>query len=120
MKTAIIILDVLLLALFIWLCLLDPNDIPEQPVSYVQDIQVVITNIEKHQYYAGTVQRKVEVTVYSKEYNLTQKFTERYAGTFGNMPLWEYEKGDTIKARMITFVMESTGEMTTRYIDKLY
>lgn len=120
MKTAIIILDIFLLVIFIWLCFLDPNDIPEQPVSYAQDIEVIITDIEKNQYYAGTIQREIKVTVYNEEYNITGKYTEHYVGMFGKMPFWEYEKGDTVKARMIIFIMESTGEITNRYIDKVY
>ncbi|MBR6689396.1 MAG: hypothetical protein IKL68_05215 [Clostridia bacterium] len=92
----------------------------EQSVSYAKDIQVVITELDKKQWFAGTAQREVKVTVYSEEYNLTGKDTVRYTGMFGRMPLWEAKEGDTVKARMIVCYMESTGEVTNRYIDKVY
>lgn len=92
----------------------------EQPVSYAEDIQVVITDLDKRQWFAGTAQREVKITVYSEEYNLTGKDTIRYTGMFGSMPLWEAKEGETIKARMIVFYMKSTGEITNRYIDKVY
>lgn len=121
MKKVLSLFLVLLLTLSFTSCSTSSNHVPkEQPVSYAEKIDVVITQIYKRQFWAGTVQREVEVTVYSEEYNLTNKFTERYAGIFGNMPLWECEKGNTVKARMITFVMKSTGKVVNRYIDLLY
>lgn len=118
MKRALAILLILVSTLSFCSC---SDYVPkEQPVPYTQDIDVVITKIEKKQWFAGTAQREVEITVYSKEYNLIGKDTEHYVGMFGKMPFWEYEKGDTVKARMIIFIMESTGEITNRYIDKVY
>ena len=95
-------------------------ELPEQPQNHFEDIYVVITDIEKKEYYAGTSIREVTIEVYSKEYNLTETFTETYKGMFDNMPYMEYKKGNTVKARLCTVVMESTGKIVDRYIDKVY
>ena len=92
----------------------------EQPLSYAETINVVITAIDKKQWFAGTAQREVKVTVYSEEYNISYKDTVRYTGMFGNMSLWQAKEGDIVKARMIVFYMQSTGKITNRYIDKVY
>jgi len=77
MKKILVLFLTLLLALSFTSCSEGSNYVPkEQPVSYSEKIDVVITSIEKKQWFAGTVQRKVEVTVYSKKYNLTGKHTE--------------------------------------------
>ncbi|MBE5819776.1 MAG: hypothetical protein E7310_03010 [Clostridiales bacterium] len=95
-------------------------EIPEQPKAYFEDIYVVVTDIDKKEYFAGTTIREVTIEVYSKDYNLTKRVTETYKGMFGNMPYMEYEKGDTIRARLCTTFMESTGQIVDRYIDKVY
>lgn len=92
----------------------------EQPVSYSKDIHVVVTNINKKQWFAGTAQREVEITVYSDEYNISGKDTIRYTGMFGGFKLWDVQEGDTITARIIVVYMKSTGKITKRYIDIIY
>lgn len=95
-------------------------EIPEQPKANFKDIDVVITDIEKKQYFAGTAIREVTIEVYSQEYNLTKRFTETYKGMFEEIPYMKYEKGDTVKARLCTYYMESTGQIVNRFIDKVY
>ena len=95
-------------------------ELPEQPQAHFEDIDVIVTDIEKKEYFAGTAIREVTIEVYSQEYNLTKRFTEIYKGMFGSMPYMEYEKGDTVKARLCTVFMESTGKIVDRYIDKVY
>lgn len=94
--------------------------IPEEPQIYSENIYVVVTDIEKKEYYAGTAIREVTIEVYSKEYNLRESYTETYKGIFGNIPCWSYEKGDIVKARLCTVVIQSTGKVIDRYIDKVY
>ena len=95
-------------------------ELPEQPKAYFEDIYVVITDIEKKEYLAGTAIREVTIEVYSQEYNLTKRITEIYKGMFCKMPYMEYEKGNIVKARLCTVFMESTGKIVDRYIDKIY
>lgn len=109
----------LLASILTVLCLCD-FEIPEQPQTHCKDIYVVITDVEKKQYFAGTAIREVTLEVYSQEYNLTKRVTEIYKGMFGRMPYMEYEKGDTVKARLCTVFMESTGQIVDRFIDKVY
>lgn len=94
--------------------------IPEEPDIQSKDIYVVVTDIEKKEYYAGTAIREVTIEVYSKEYNLRESYTETYKGIFGNIPCWSYKKGDIVKARLCTAVIQSTGKVVDRYIDKVY
>jgi hypothetical protein len=111
----------LVFSILLIFCSCNENYTPkEQPTSYSEDIQVVVTKISKKQWFAGTAQREVEISVYSDEYNISGKDTIRYTGMFGSFKLWDVEKGDTVTARMIIVYMKSTGEITKRYIDKVY
>ena len=110
----------LLLATIVFVFCSCDFEIPEQPQTYFEDIYVVVTDIEKKEYFAGTAVREVTLEVYSQEYNLTKRVTEIYKGMFGSMSYMEYEKCDTVKARLCTVYMESTGEIVDRYIDKVY
>lgn len=87
---------------------------------YFKDIYVVVTDIEKKQYFAGAIIREVTIEVYSQEYNLTKCVTETYKGMFGSMPYMEYERGDTVKAKLCTAFMESTGQIVNQYIYEVY
>ena len=58
------------------------------------------------------------MTVYSTKYDFTDKVTERFPGEF--MPYWDYEKGDIVYALLVTSIMQSTGEIYHRYIQKVY
>ena len=121
-KTTIIRIFSLLLLLITSLSIFCSCDfeLPEQPEAYYEDIYVVVTDIEKKQYYAGTSIREVTLEVYSQEYNLTKRVTAIDKGFFVTLSYMEYEKGDTVKARLCTVFMKSTGQIIDRYIDIIY
>lgn len=99
----------------------DPNYVPpEQPHLYWKDIDVEVTNIDKRQWFATVHRRVVNITVYSEEYNLSKTLTYEDSGMWITNPAWEYEKGDIIKAQLYSWVMDSTGEIVRRDINKIY
>jgi len=99
----------------------DPNYTPpEQPHLYWKDIDVEVTNVDKRQWFATVHRRIVNITVYSEEYNLTKTLTYEDSGMWINNPAWEYKKGDVIKAQLYSWVMDSTGEVVKRDINKIY
>lgn len=99
----------------------DPNYAPpEQPHLYWKDIDVEVTNIDKRQWFATVHRRVVNITVYSEEYNLTKTLTYEDSGMWVTNPAWEYKEGDVIKAQLYSWVMDSTGEVVRRDINKIY
>lgn len=97
------------------------NYVPkEQPHLYWKDIDVEVTSINKHHWFASTHHYKVDITVYSEEYNLTKTFNNYASGAFAVIPGWDYEKGDIIKAELYSWVMDSTGEVVRRDINRIY
>ena len=55
-----------------------------------------------------------------EEYNLEKTLTYEDQGMWVNNPAWNYEKGDIIKAELYSWVMDSTGEIVRRDINKIY
>ena len=92
----------------------------EQPHLYWKDIDVVVTDIDKRHWYALTHWYVVEITVESKEYDLTESFELKGSGVFGCPNQWDYEEGQVIKAELYSWVMDSTGEVIKRKIHKVY
>lgn len=91
----------------------------EQPHLYWKDIDVVVTDINKTHWYASTHWYSVDITVKSEEYGLEKSFNAKGSGAFSAPKEWEYEKGDIVKARLYSWVMESTGEVVRREIHSL-
>lgn len=87
----------------------------EQPHLYWKDIEVVVISIEHKHWYATTHHYILEVEVYSDEYNLRTILTERGSGMF-TPPHWELQKGDKVKVKLHSWVMDSTGEVIKRKI----
>ena len=92
----------------------------EQPHLYWKDIDVVVTSVDKKHWYASTHWYEVEVSVKSEEYQLTFTDTFKGSGAFGFPSQWEYDKGDIIKAKLYSWVMDSTGEVVRREIHAEY
>ena len=92
----------------------------ERPHLYWKEIEVEVVNIDKRHWFAGTHHYVVDVTVYSEEYNLTKSFTYQAGEAFAVIPCWNYQKGDIIKAELYSWVMDSTGEIVKRDINKVY
>lgn len=92
----------------------------EQPHLYWKDINVTVTDIDKRHWFAGTHWYVVDIEVYSEEYGLTGSFEEEGSGIWGRPEQWDYEIGDVVKARLYSWVMDSTGEVVKREINKVY
>ena len=88
----------------------------EQPHLYWKTIDVIITDYDYRHWYASAHHYQAKITVYSEEYDLTRTFslTGNDAAQMEN-----YEKGDTIKAELYSWKIDSTGEITKREINSL-
>ena len=99
----------------------DPDYVPpEQPHLYWKDIDVVVTDISRRRWFAGTHWHEVTITVESQEYGLTRTLTYKGSGFFGCPSQWGYEVGDVVRAQLYSWVMDSTGEVTKRLIHQVY
>lgn len=92
----------------------------EQPHLYWKDINVVVTDIDRRHWYASTHWYVVNITVQSEEYGLTKTFEIKGSGAFGCPSQWDYEEGQTVKAELYSWVMDSTGNVIKREINKVY
>lgn len=92
----------------------------EQPHLYWKDIDVAVTSVDKKHWYASTHWYEVKVSVKSEEYQLTYTEVFKGSGAFGCPSQWEYDKGDTVKAKLYSWVMDSTGEVVRREIHTVY
>ena len=99
----------------------DPNYVPpERPHLYWKDIDVEVVSVDKHTWFATVHRRVAKITVYSEEYNLTKTLTYEVQGMWVNNPAWGCKEGDIIKAQLYSWVMDSTGEVVRRDINKIY
>lgn len=89
----------------------------ETPHLYWKDIEVVIADIDKRHWYASSHHYKIYLTVENDEYGLSQSFT--IDGSKAKEK-WEWNKGDTVKAELFSWVMDSTGEVVRREINQVY
>lgn len=116
---------VMIVTLGVSLCACDnsistTNTPSEQPHLYWKDIDVVVTNVSRKEWFATVPRRSLNVTVESEEYGLSKSFTMESSGMFNTIDCWDCQEGDTIKAELYSWVMDSTGEVTRREIHKLY
>lgn len=91
----------------------------EQPHLYWKDIDVVVIDIDKRSWFATTKRWMVEIEVYSEEYGLTEFFDVSGSGLYGCPKEWDYEVGDIVSAELLSWVMDSTGEVVRREIGSL-
>ena len=94
--------------------------IPEEPHLYWKDIDVVVTDIDKQHWFAGTHWYSVQITVESEEYNLERTIEFKGSGAFGKPGQWDYKTGDIVTAQLYSWVMDSTGEVVRRKINTIY
>lgn len=92
---------------------------PEQAVMYYKDIDVKVVSSQTYSTFGKVPQYKQEITVKSEEYGLEETFNLYDSGIFANMPYWNVQEGDIIQAVLHSWVMESTGEVVEREIDRL-
>ena len=91
----------------------------EQPHLYWKDIDVVVIDIDKRSWFAGTKWYEVQIEVYNEEYNLTETFEIEGSGIYGKPSEWDYEIGDIVSAELLSWKMDSTGEIIRREIGSL-
>ena len=92
----------------------------EQPHLYWKDIDVVVTSVDQRSWFATVHRNVLYITVESEEYGLTKSFTLESSGVINNISCWDCKVGDVIKAELYSWVMDSTGEIVRRDINKLY
>lgn len=92
----------------------------ERPHLYYKDIDVVVVNVERRSWFAHTRWYEVTVSVKSDEYQLSYEDTFIGQGIYGCLPQWEYNDGDIIQAELYSWVMDSTGEVVKRQINRIY
>lgn len=89
----------------------------EQPHLYWKTIDAVVTEIpDKRHWFATTHHYYISITVYNEEYNLKKTFGEQGSGMFGVPEHWDVKKGDIVKVKLYSWVMDSTGEVVRREI----
>jgi len=91
----------------------------EQPHLYWKDIDVVVEQVDRRHWFAGTHRYEVKVTVRSDEYNLAYTDVITGGGMF-RPKQWSYSEGDIVKAELYSWVMDSTGEVMKREIYRVY
>lgn len=91
----------------------------EQPHLYWKDIDVVVTSIDKKHWYASTHWYEVTLNVESEEYDLAKKYIIKESGALNCPKQWDYCAGDIVKARMYSWVKDSTGEVVRREINRV-
>ena len=97
------------------------NFVPsEQPHLYWKDIDVIVTNVDQKSWFATVHRNVLNITVESEEYGLSKSFTLESSGAINNISCWNAKVGDTIRAELYSWVMDSTGEIIRRDIHKLY
>ncbi len=89
----------------------------EKPHLYWKEIDVVISDIDKRHWYASGHHYTIDLTVRSDEYGLSESFSLNGMDAAAK---WEYSEGDTVKAELFSWVIDSTGEVTKREINQVY
>lgn len=94
-------------------------EIAERPIRYYKDIDVVVVSNKTETRFAKTRWYFQTLTVKSEEYGIEETFKIKESGMFANIPYWNVKEGDTLQATMYSWVIESTGEVTSRQIARL-
>jgi hypothetical protein len=92
----------------------------EQPHLYWKDIDVIVTSVDQRTWFATVHRRILYITVESEEYGLVKSFTFESSGMINTINCWDCKVGDVVKAELYSWVMDSTGEVVRRDINKLY
>lgn len=92
---------------------------PEKPVLYHKDIEVRVVSNKKQKFTGKVPRASQNIKVVSEEYNLENSFNYSSSGVFMNMPFWSVKEGDVIQAELLSWKLESTGEIVKREINRL-
>lgn len=111
---------VLLLFIFQCACVQNISCVKkEQPHLYWKDINVVVEQVDRRHWFASGHHYVVKVTVRSDEYNLD--YTDVFSGGGLFTPKqWSYSEGDIVKAKLYSWMIDSTGEVIRRKIHRVY
>lgn len=90
----------------------------EQPRLYYKDIEVVVTNVDRRQWFAITHHYVLDITVYSEEYGITKTFSSQGTGMW-RPNHWDAQKGDTITAILYTWLLDNEQRVVRREIHAL-
>ena len=99
-------------------CDYEPVERPEQPHLYWKDIEVVVEDVVQKHWFATVHRYELSITVYSEEYNLRKTFNS-YTSGMVTPNGWNSQEGDVITAELYSWVMDSTGEVVRREINRL-
>jgi len=114
-----LIIVLVILSIVVIKSMIDLNNYPcqEMPVQYHKNIEAKIIDIDKKQYSTPlTHGYEVKITVKSEEYNLEETFTIQE----GTKPKeWKYKEGNTVSVELYSWVLDSTGEVVKREINKI-
>lgn len=119
-------LVILLVVLCLTMCACDmqtmnANYTPvEQPHLYWKDIDVVVQNVDQRSWFATVHRYELNITVYSEEYGLEKTLHYSGSGMINSIPGWNAKEGDILSAQLYSWVMDSTGEIVKRDINKIY
>ena len=93
------------------------NSVPiEQEHMYSKNVECVVIDISKREWFAGYMHKEITIVIYNDEYNLKETLIlhdmdcDKY---------WNVSKGDTVTAELLSWVYDSTGEITRRRINQL-
>ena len=99
----------------------DPNyKPPEREHLYWKDIDVVVKDVDKRTWFATVHRYELKITVYSEEYDLEKTLHYSGSGMLTNIPGWSAKEGETLKAQLYSWVIDSTGKVVRRDINKIY
>lgn len=122
-KKVISLMMVVVIAIILCACSFEPDPNykpPEQPHLYWKDIDVVVVSVSRNTWFATVHRRKMSIAVKSEEYGLEKTLHYESSGMFNDIPCWDAQEGDVVKAQLYSWVMDSTGQVTRRDINKLY
>lgn len=88
----------------------------EQPHLYWKDIECIVKDCDYKYWYASGTHFKANITVYSDEYDLTQTFD---LNGYDAKTCESLSKGDIVTCELYSWVMDSTGEVIRREINRL-
>lgn len=116
-KIFTLVLIFVLLATFTG-CNYEPVERPEQPHLYWKDIEVVVENVDQRHWFATVHRYELYITVYSEEYDLRKTLNWYGTGMFAP-EYWNLQEGDIVTAELYSWVMDSTGDVVRRDINRL-
>ena len=95
---------------------------PEEKYSiYYKDIEVEIKEIQFTHWFASVHKYQINITVYSKEYDIEESFYYYFQGAFVTLPECTDNKvGDIVKAELKYWAIDSTGEIIKKEIYQVY